>query len=148
MTGYREKELMEAANLLLDARRTHTPIADLPLELQPKLLRVLQERRIERVGSADPIEIDVRLIAATNRPLENMVQQGKFREDLYHRLSVVPIRVPPLAERRDDIPHLIEYFMEQISLATGLPQVAAASARDGYASSCPAGCAPARSRAR
>ena len=73
-------------------------------------------------GGAKPISVDVRVIAATNKTLETEIAAGKFREDLYHRLSVVPVRVPPLAERREDIPDLVLYFMEQISAATGLPK--------------------------
>jgi DNA-binding NtrC family response regulator len=85
-------------------------VGDVPMSMQIKLLRVLQERRIERVGSADPIEIDVRLVAATNRPLEAMVQQSKFREDLYYRLNVIRIDLPPLRARVEDIPLLAAHF--------------------------------------
>jgi DNA-binding NtrC family response regulator len=85
-------------------------VGDVPMSMQIKLLRVLQERRIERVGSADPIDIDVRLIAATNRPLETMVEQGKFREDLFYRLNVVRIDLPPLRDRLEDIPLLAAHF--------------------------------------
>ncbi len=88
-------------------------IGDLKPELQAKLLRVLQERVIERVGGDRPIEVDVRILAATNRNLEKLVQEGVFREDLYYRLSVFPIRIPPLRERREDIPHLAQYFLNK-----------------------------------
>jgi two-component system nitrogen regulation response regulator NtrX len=97
-------------------------IADMPRETQNKILRVLVEQTFQRVGGTNKVQVDVRIISSTGRNIEAEIAAGKFREDLYHRLSVVPIRVPPLAERRDDIPHLIEYFMEQISLATGLPR--------------------------
>ena len=97
-------------------------IGDLPFTMQVKLLRVLQERQVVRLGSRSPVAIDVRVVAATNVNLEDAVAAGRFREDLYHRLSVVPIRVPGLAERREDIPELVEYFMTQISQTTGLPK--------------------------
>src|SRR6267154_331074 len=96
-------------------------IADMPRETQNKILRVLVEQTFQRVGGTNKVQVDVRIISSTGRNIEAEIAAGKFREDLYHRLSVVPIRVPPLAERREDIPLLIEYFMEQISLATGLP---------------------------
>ena len=90
-------------------------IADMPRETQNKILRVLVEQTFQRVGGTQKVQV-------AGRNIEAEIAAGKFREDLYHRLSVVPIRVPPLAERREDIPHLIEYFMEQISLGTGLPK--------------------------
>lgn len=96
-------------------------VGDVPMSMQIKLLRVLQERRIERVGSAEPIEIDVRLIAATNRPLESLVQQGKFREDLYYRLNVVRIDLPPLRERSEDIPLLAAQFARKYARAGQQP---------------------------
>jgi two-component system nitrogen regulation response regulator NtrX len=97
-------------------------IADMPRETQNKILRVLVEQTFQRVGGATKVAVDVRIVSSTARNLEEEIGAGKFREDLYHRLSVVPIRVPPLAERREDIPELVEYFMEQISQATGLPR--------------------------
>ncbi|MCZ7656927.1 MAG: sigma-54 dependent transcriptional regulator [Xanthobacteraceae bacterium] len=97
-------------------------IADMPRDTQSKILRVLVEQTFQRVGGINRVNVDVRIVSSTARNLEAEIAEGKFREDLYHRLSVVPIRVPPLAERREDIPGLVEYFMEQISLATGLPQ--------------------------
>jgi formate hydrogenlyase transcriptional activator len=86
-------------------------IGDLPLELQPKLLRVLQEKQIERLGGSRTLPVDARIIAATNQKLWPMVQEGKFRADLYYRLNVFPITVPPLRERKDDIPLLLEHFL-------------------------------------
>jgi two-component system nitrogen regulation response regulator NtrX len=97
-------------------------IADMPRDTQSKILRVLTEQTFQRVGGSTKVSVDVRIVSSTARNLEADIAEGKFREDLYHRLSVVPIRVPPLAERREDIPGLVEYFMEQISLATGLPK--------------------------
>jgi len=94
-------------------------IGDLPLELQPKLLRVLQEMQIERLGSGRTIQIDVRVIAATNQDLWRMVQERKFRADLYYRLNVFPITLPPLRERKDDIPLLIEHFVCKFSKRQG-----------------------------
>jgi two-component system nitrogen regulation response regulator NtrX len=97
-------------------------IADMPRETQSKILRVLVDQTFHRVGGTQKVAVDVRIISSTARNLEAEIAAGNFREDLYHRLSVVPIRVPPLAERREDIPLLVDYFMEQISLATGLPK--------------------------
>src|SRR5205085_12642667 len=90
-------------------------IGDLGLGLQPKLLRVLQEKSFERLGSNKTINVDIRLISATNRNLLEMVQQGKFREDLYYRLNVVELRLPPLRERRDDISLLAHHFLQRSS---------------------------------
>jgi len=90
-------------------------IGEMPLELQPKILRALEERQIIKVGSTKPIEIDIRLIAATNKDLLEMVKQGKFREDLYYRLNVVNIILPPLRERRSDIIILANYFLAQFN---------------------------------
>jgi two-component system nitrogen regulation response regulator NtrX len=97
-------------------------IADMPRETQNKILRVLVDQTFHRVGGNSKVTVDVRIISSTARNLEAEIAAGRFREDLYHRLSVVPIRVPPLAERREDIPLLVDYFMDQISAATGLPK--------------------------
>ena len=88
-------------------------IGDMSLAAQAKVLRVLQEKKLSRVGSDKDIEVDVRVIAATNKNLEEEIRKGNFREDLYHRLSVIPIRVPSLDERKSDIPLLIDYFLEK-----------------------------------
>jgi len=95
-------------------------VGELPLPTQAKLLRVLQERKITRVGSADAVDIDVRILAASNRDLEEAVRRGAFREDLYHRLHVVELRVPPLRERREDIPYLIDHFRQVFNRVHGL----------------------------
>lgn len=97
-------------------------IADMPRETQNKILRVLVDQQFQRVGGTTKVAVDVRIVSSTARNLEEEIAAGRFREDLYHRLSVVPIRVPPLAERRDDIPDLVEHFQDQISQATGLPK--------------------------
>ena len=97
-------------------------IADMPRETQNKILRVLVDQTFERVGGNSKVSVDVRIISSTARNLESEIADGHFREDLYHRLSVVPIRVPPLAERREDIVPLVDYFMDQISQSTGLPR--------------------------
>ncbi len=90
-------------------------VADMSAKTQAKVLRVLQEQEVERLGSARTIRVDVRVIAATNRNLEEMIQRGEFREDLYFRLNVIPIVVPPLRERRTDIPQLVQHFVRRIS---------------------------------
>ncbi len=102
-------EMADGGTIFLDE------IGDLKPELQAKLLRVLQEKEFERVGENKPIKVDVRVIAATNRNLEKLVEENKFREDLYYRLSVVPIHIPPLRERREEIPHLIQFFLKKVA---------------------------------
>src|SRR5271167_1602312 len=97
-------------------------IGDMPRETQNKILRVLVDQTFQRQGGTAKVQVDVRIISSTARNLEEEIAAGRFREDLYHRLSVVPIRVPPLAERREDVPALVEHFMDQISQATGLPK--------------------------
>lgn len=97
-------------------------IADMPRETQNRVLRVLVEQTFTRIGSSERVSVDVRIISSTGRNLEDEIAKGRFREDLYHRLSVVPIRVPPLAERREDIPDLVEFFLDTISQTTGMPR--------------------------
>jgi two-component system nitrogen regulation response regulator NtrX len=97
-------------------------VADMPRETQNRILRVLVDQNFQRVGGTTRVHVDVRIVSSTSRDLPNEIAEGRFREDLFHRLSVVPIRVPSLSERREDIPDLIAYFMEQISAATGLPR--------------------------
>ncbi len=106
-------ELADGGTIFLDE------IGDLPLELQVKLLRVLQEGEFDRLGNSNTLKVDVRVIAATNRNLETEVRNGKFREDLYYRLNVFPIVIPPLRERKEDIPLLVKHFMEKYSTKTG-----------------------------
>lgn len=100
-------ERAHGGTLLLDE------ISELELSLQAKLLRVIQEREVERVGGSTPIRVDVRLIATTNKDLYTQVYKGLFREDLYYRLNVVPINIPPLRDRREDIPFLVEHFLSR-----------------------------------
>jgi two-component system nitrogen regulation response regulator NtrX len=95
-------------------------VADMPLETQGKVLRVLVEQKFLRVGGTQKVAVDVRIISSTSRDLEREMAEGRFREDLYHRLNVVPLRVPSLAERREDIPDLITYFVQQVAQASGL----------------------------
>lgn len=102
-------ELADGGTIFLDE------IGDLPAALQPKILRVLQEKEFEKVGSEKTIKVNVRVIAATSRNLEKLVSQDKFREDLYYRLNVIPILLPPLKERGEDIPILIEYFLKKFN---------------------------------
>jgi DNA-binding NtrC family response regulator len=98
-------------------------IGDLPLDVQPKLLRFLEQSEIMPVGETRPLRVDVRVIAATNADLEQRVAEGKFREDLYYRLSVMRIHVPPLRERREEIPHLSTFFLREASDRLGKPDV-------------------------
>jgi formate hydrogenlyase transcriptional activator len=100
-------ELADQGTLFLDE------VGDIPLEIQPKLLRALQEREFERLGSTRTKKIDVRLVAATNRNLDKMIEDREFRSDLYYRLNVFPIRIPPLRERPEDIPLLVRYFAQK-----------------------------------
>jgi DNA-binding NtrC family response regulator len=93
-------------------------VGDISAELQTKLLRFLQEREFERVGGTQPIHVDVRVIAATNRDLGNAIKEGRFREDLYYRLNVIPISLPPLRDRREDIPVLAKYFLRRFAAET------------------------------
>ncbi|MGQ9571031.1 MAG: nif-specific transcriptional activator NifA [Thermodesulfovibrionales bacterium] len=102
-------ELANGGTILLDE------VGDLPLVLQPKILRVLQEKEFERVGGEKTIKVDVRLIAATSKNLEELVSKERFREDLYYRLNVVPLFMPPLRERKEDIPHLTEHFLKRFN---------------------------------
>lgn len=97
-------------------------IGDMPVETQAKLLRVLQERECQRLGSSEMVKLDVRVVSATNANLEERIDRGKFREDLYYRLNVVPLHLPPLRERADDIPLLIEHFVEKVCRAEELPR--------------------------
>jgi formate hydrogenlyase transcriptional activator len=94
-------------------------IGEMPLELQPKLLRVLQEQEFERLGSSRTQKVDVRMVTATNQDLFDRVQEGEFRRDLYYRLNVFPIRIPPLRERKDDIPLLANHFAQKFAFKMG-----------------------------
>ncbi len=102
-------ELANNGTILLDE------IADMDKNLQSKILRTLQEKTVDRVGGDEPVKVDVRIIAATNRDIEKMVSEGAFREDLFYRINVIPIHLPPLRERKEDIPPLAKYFMEKYS---------------------------------
>ncbi len=109
-------EQAHGGTLLLDE------VADMPLETQGKIVRVLQEQTFERVGGRSRVSVDVRVMATTTRDLTAEIAAGRFREDLYYRLNVVPIRVPPLRERREDIPELVQYFMARAASASGMVQ--------------------------
>ncbi len=109
-------EVAEGGTLLLDE------IGEMPLTLQPKLLRVLQEREFERLGDTRTVRANVRVIATTNAPLFRMVEEGAFRADLYYRLNVIPIPVPPLRERREDLPSLADHFAAKYAAAAGQPK--------------------------
>jgi two-component system NtrC family response regulator len=106
-------EAAEGGSVFLDE------VGDLEPEIQVKLLRLLQEKEIDKVGATNPIKVDVRIIAATNRSLETLVRERKFREDLFYRLSVIPITIPPLRERREDIPLLARFFLDKYTRAFG-----------------------------
>ncbi len=111
-------ELAHGGTIFLDE------IADMSLRTQAKILRILQEHKFERVGGVDQIDVDVRVIAATNKSLEKEIQDGKFREDLYYRLNVIPFHVPPLRERQGDIPQLARAFAAEFCAASGVPEKA------------------------
>ena len=106
-------ELAESGTLFLDE------VGDLPFETQIALLRVLQEREFERIGGTEVLRCDVRVIAATNRDLQSLIADGTFRSDLYYRLNVFPIQLPPLRERREDIPLLVNYFVDHYAKRAG-----------------------------
>jgi formate hydrogenlyase transcriptional activator len=118
-------ELADQGTLFLDE------VGDIPLEVQPKLLRALQEREFERLGSTRTKSVDVRMVAATNRDLEKMVSEKQFRSDLYYRLNVIPIRIPPLRERPEDIPLLVRYFAQKYArrMQKEVESISAASMR-------------------
>jgi DNA-binding NtrC family response regulator len=109
-------EAADGGTLFLDE------IGDMALETQAKLLRVLQEKQFERIGGNQPLSVDVRIIAATNQDLEAMVAQGKFREDLYYRIKVVEVRIPPVRERREDIPLMVQHFIQDACKRFGKPE--------------------------
>jgi two-component system nitrogen regulation response regulator NtrX len=116
--GARKVGMFEQAHggtLLLDE------VADMPLETQGKIVRVLQDQQFERIGGVTPVTVDVRVVATTNRNLQDGISKGEFREDLYYRLNVVPIQVPALKERRQDIKALIAYFLEKAAASSGAP---------------------------
>ena len=106
-------EVADGSTLCLDE------IGELPLEMQGKLLRVIQHNEFERLGSSQTIKVDVRIVATTNRDLEEEVRKGRFRQDLYYRLNVFPITVPPLRQRKDDIPLLVQAFIERYARKLG-----------------------------
>jgi chemotaxis protein methyltransferase CheR len=106
-------EVANGATIFLDE------IGELPLELQPKLLRVIQDGEFERLGSSRTIKVDSRIIAATNRNLEEEVRKGRFRDDLWYRLNIFPITMPPLRDRMEDIPLLVDFYVKKISKRLG-----------------------------
>jgi transcriptional regulator with PAS, ATPase and Fis domain len=108
-------ELADKGTIFLDE------IGDMPPTIQAKLLRVLQDRDFERLGGTKTLKVDVRVVAATNQDLRAALEQGTFREDLYYRLNVVPISIPPLRERREEIPDLVEHFIERFARESGKP---------------------------
>jgi transcriptional regulator with GAF, ATPase, and Fis domain len=117
-------ELAHSGTIFLDE------IGEVPVERQLALLRVLQERQFERVGGNRAIPVDVRIIAATNRDLSSAITEGKFRSDLFYRLNVFPIQVPPLRKRTEDIPLLIEYFVKKFAENTA-KRISVSNARSG-----------------
>jgi len=118
-TGARKKgkpgkfELAHEGSIFLDE------IGDMPLPMQAKLLRVIQEKELERIGGVSTIAVDVRIIAATNQNLEELVKTGRFRSDLYYRLNVIPVVIPPLRQRKEDIPEFIEFALQKMAQQTG-----------------------------
>ena len=111
-SGSRKLGMFEMANggtILLDE------IGEMPLELQPKLLRVIQDRELYRLGGTEPVKLDIRVIASTNRDLKEAIEKGTFRKDLYYRLCVIPVFLPALRERRNDIPILANYFLTRLN---------------------------------
>jgi two-component system nitrogen regulation response regulator NtrX len=97
-------------------------VAEMPRETQNRILRVLVEQSFQRMGGTTKVQVDVRIISATARDIQTDIAEGRFREDLFHRLAVVPVRVPSLAERREDIPDLVEHFVEHLATVSGLPR--------------------------
>ena len=106
-------ELAEGGTLFLDE------VGDMSLKTQAKLLRVLEEETVQRVGGGEPIKVDVRVIAASNKNLKDEIERGNFREDLYYRLSVIPIKVPSLKERKEDVPSLVDHFLREFCAENG-----------------------------
>jgi transcriptional regulator with PAS, ATPase and Fis domain len=109
-------ELAQGGTLFLDE------IGDMPLKLQAKVLRAIQDKEIERLGGENPIKVNTRIVAATNQNLEDLVKEGRFREDLYFRLNVIPLVIPPLRERKEDIPLLGEFLLKKICEREGIPE--------------------------
>src|SRR5207302_5728494 len=106
-------EIADGATLFLDE------IGDMSPRVQSKMLRVLEEQRFEPVGSNTPVTVDVRVISATNKPLESLIDNGNFRPDLFYRLNVIPFQVPPLRERMEDVPSLVDHFNQRYSAEYG-----------------------------